>query len=69
MKVTLVELTTGWTTWKNDTSLQSEVRFGQYMWNKYASRHPDQAWPELFYADTNKAYELLYLTTVPALLE
>lgn len=36
------------------------IRIGQYVWNKYGHRGIDgEGWPELFYADDDRAITLL----------
>lgn len=55
------QLTDSWTIWNNDSSLRSVQRFGQYVLNKYLPA--GMTWAECFYADTSKAYEMLYQVT------
>jgi len=43
----------------SDSSLRSELRFGQYVWNKFGVK--DQTWPALFYEkDAGVAYNMAY---------
>ena len=52
------ELRKLWKTWINDSSLKSELRFGQFVCNRKLPKM--SAWPDCYYADTEKAYNLLY---------
>ena len=49
--------------YSEDSSLRSELRFGQYIWNKFGP--VGQSWPELFYeTDNGKAYEMAFKQAV-----
>jgi len=59
LSLTQQQLDEGWRFYRSDSSLRSELRFGQYMYNKYATV-PCEPWPALFYeTDSRRAYELL----------
>jgi hypothetical protein len=58
MEITVKELTKLWNQWVADSSLRSELRFGQYVCN--AKLNKGYCWPEVYYASTNRAYEMLY---------
>ena len=41
---------------------EESLRLGQWVWNNYGIRGVDgKAWPELYYADDDKAIEILKL--------
>lgn len=65
MKITTEQLAACWALWINDSSLRSQLRFGQYVWNKFGGKDPGErkTWPELFYASSEKAWELLWKET------
>lgn len=58
MPMSMDDLTNDWRIWINDSSLQSTQRFGQYVVNKHLAR--GYVWPDCYYADTNKAWEMLF---------
>lgn len=54
------QLTAAWVFWSSDKSLQRELRFGQYIYNKFAPVGAPP-WPELFYErDHGISYHLLF---------
>ena len=54
------QLTASWVFWSSDESLQRELRFGQYIYNKFAPVGAP-AWTELFYEkDHGISYHLLF---------
>lgn len=55
INLSYVELTRLWGQWINDSSLRQNLRFGQYVLNRF-----DVVWPACYYADTATAYNLLY---------
>ena len=59
LSITQTQLDEGWRFYHNDSSLRSELRFGQYMYNKHVPV-PCEPWPVLFYErHARTAYELL----------
>lgn len=52
------ELTRLWDQWINDSSLRQQLRFGQYVLNRFPV-----SWPECYYAGSERAYSLLYEQT------
>ena len=55
INLSYAELTRLWDQWINDSSLKQDLRFGQYVLNRF-----NVSWPECYYAETEKAYALLY---------
>lgn len=58
LPISMNELTEDWRIWIGDKSLKSNLRFGQYVLNKRLSK--GAAWSECYYADTTKAWEMLF---------
>lgn len=59
LNITYEGLRQSYLLWSSDSSLRSELRFGQYIWNKFGIK--DQSWPFLFYlTDNGEAYNLAY---------
>lgn len=47
-------------TYISDSSLRSELRFGQYIWNKFGVK--GKTWPLLYYeTDGGRAYNMAYM--------
>jgi hypothetical protein len=60
LELTKQQLQDCWTIWISDSSLRSELRFGQYVYNKFAVSGVTDPWPALFY-EKNNAYSMLYV--------
>lgn len=58
LPITMEDLTEDWRKWINDSSLQSALRFGQYVLNKRLAR--GVSWPECYYANTEQAWGMLF---------
>jgi len=58
MELTVEELEKLWNTWIGDSSLRSTLRFGQFVCNR--KLNSGYAWPECYYASTEKAWTMLY---------
>jgi len=58
MELTPEELKNLWNTWINDSSLRSELRFGQFVCNR--KLNSGYAWPECYYASNAKAWTMLF---------
>lgn len=53
------QLSESWRFWLEDKSLQSTLRFGQYIWNKFGK--VGKTWPALFYeTDRGRAWDMIY---------
>jgi len=58
MELTVEELAALWTIWSQDKTLQSELRFGQFVCSRKLTS--GYCWPRCFYASTEDAWLLLY---------
>lgn len=74
LPVTMMNLTQDFAYWVSQPDLARTQRFGQYFINKHL--RPGYIWPEVFYADSGKAWTLLFgwinqnqLTSYPRALQ
>lgn len=58
LPITMQNLTEDWRIWIGDSSLQSTLRFGQYVLNKHLAS--GYAWAECYYASTEVAWQMLF---------
>lgn len=60
LNLTKADLLSSHNKYMNDSSLRSELRFGQYIWNKFGVK--GKTWPLLYYeTDGGRAYNMAYM--------